>query len=139
VKPHLEVKVKRSFDLGKCIEEYGRNLFHMALLAEGYGSKVLFCVQPYIGRKERTQAEEKLTHPEFLQHMEPAYAGLVEAARDVATKTGSVYVDTVNLFRENDEEIFYDRVHIEPKRGNALMARHLADSLAGLPIAERWR
>jgi hypothetical protein len=139
VKPHLEEKVKRSFDLGKCIEEYERNLFHMALLSKGYGTKVLFCVQPYIGRKKRTRAEEKLTQREFLDHMEPAYARLVEAARDVASKTGSVYVDTVNLFRENDQELFYDRVHIDPKKGNALVGRHLADSLAGLPMAEKWR
>lgn len=139
VKPRMGGKVNRFFDLGKCIEEYGRNLFQMALLAEGHGTKILFCVQPYIGRKKRTPAEQKLIHGDFFESMEPAYAKLIEAAKEGRGRTGAIYLDTVSLFRENDKEIFYDRVHIDPKKGNPVVARYIADCMADLAMAEKWR
>jgi hypothetical protein len=129
VKPRLDERPKPSFDLAKCIEEYRRNLFQMALLAKGYGTRIVFCVQPYIGRKRLTVSEKRLVSPVFLKDMEPAYSSLVEAAKEVAESTNSLYFDTVNLFLESREDIFYDRVHISREEGNPAVAKYIADSL----------
>jgi hypothetical protein len=135
MKSTISEDVSKHFDLGKCIEEYRRNLYQMALLARGYGSRIMFCVQPYIGKKLKSDSEQRLASREFLEKMEPAYSMLVESAKEVAEGTGSYYLNTVDLFKGTRQELFYDRVHIYPESGNRMVAGYMAAEILNLGLS----
>lgn len=118
------------FDINKCVEEYERNLFQMAVLAKAYNTKVFISVQPFVGTKDPKVGVEKdfLTEGKTKEVLN-YYDQLISAAKDVANKTNSHYIDTVNIFDGINEELHVDPVHVKAITAHPIVSKYLADQM----------
>ena len=118
------------FDLGRCLEEYNRNLTQMAILGGTYGSKMVFVTQPFVGTKKiRTEQEDRFLSPEEMLAMQSYYRELSAAGQEVARKTNSHYIHMLDVFDDMPGAVFYDFVHIKIEEGNPIVARRIAQRL----------
>ena len=118
------------FAIAKCVSEYRRNLFQMAVLAKAYGTEVVFATQPFVGCKpRRTDRENAFLSRADREAMKGFYDKIVETAKSVAVETGARYAPTIDVFRDEGAEMFYDAVHIDPDRGNPAVAKRLAGEI----------
>jgi len=123
------------FDIDKCVTEYENNLYQMCVLSSAYKSKIILSTQPYVGSKNlKTPNENALIKKYDLEKIRLFYDKLATTASEVAVRTGSYYINTLDVFNDNKGDIFYDAVHVSPEIGNPIIAMRLAEEIVRLNL-----
>lgn len=136
----LSNEKEREAYLAAITDRYIRNISKMNSFATSRGAKVLIAFQPEIGSKNKRTTYEKdimdnwEKNIRYLERKIPTYySEMAMAARRYCKKNKIPFVD-INyhpLYKDNEETLFYDAVHLNEK-GNEIVAAILFEEIQGL-------